>query len=299
MSYDTLLENMEKQPKQQANSDENVAEMQQREGQNELFCPTEGALFQIIQMQKEEQAIKDWIYKGKEDDNVIPNVPISPKLYSKGYEFMQQMGYPGHGPLHDKKHALVEPLDHTHGQEPHDTTGLGYGEKYDPPLFDEEVPTPSDSDIDNDLPIQNANQAENDLPSTSLLWEGEPIIAHNDEEATTSDTQDHNGSDIEDVNRGRIWLNIQHLIHRDDSQDSGEYEWDTLSEASCEIGIDVFHAYTTQSSSVDESSIRPNGFGPLFSLEDQASSPRMTLDIDAFATFSMDSPSLIIGDNSF
>lgn len=63
------------------------------------------------------------------------------------------MGYPSHSPLHDKKHALVEPLDHTHQQESRDTTGLGYGEKYDPPHFDEEVPTPNDLDIDNDLPI--------------------------------------------------------------------------------------------------------------------------------------------------
>ena len=44
-------------------------------------------------MKKEEQAIKDWIYRGEEDDSAIVATPISSRYYGKGYMLLQQMGY--------------------------------------------------------------------------------------------------------------------------------------------------------------------------------------------------------------
>ena len=53
------------------------------------------------------------IYREEVPKEVTLIIKISPKKYGKGYEFLTKMGYPGHGPLSDRKHALVEPLSHT------------------------------------------------------------------------------------------------------------------------------------------------------------------------------------------
>ena len=48
-----------------------------------------------LEAEKEEQEIRDWIYKGEEDDISMVTTPISPKYYGKGYMLLQQMGYQG------------------------------------------------------------------------------------------------------------------------------------------------------------------------------------------------------------
>ena len=80
-----------------------------------------------LEAEKEEQAIKDWIYREEEDEEVTVTTPISPKKYGKGYKFLKIMGYQGHGSLNGCKNALVEPLSHTQGRDTQDTAGLGLG----------------------------------------------------------------------------------------------------------------------------------------------------------------------------
>ena len=72
-----------------------------------------------LEAEKEEQAIKDWIYREEIDENeVTVTTPISPKRNGKGYKMLANMGYQGHGSLTGHKKALVEPISHTQG---HDT----------------------------------------------------------------------------------------------------------------------------------------------------------------------------------
>lgn len=71
-----------------------------------------------LEVEKEEQAIKDWLYREEKDEEVTMNTPISPKRYGKGYKFLTKMGYQGHGSLTGHKNSLVESLSHTQG---HDT----------------------------------------------------------------------------------------------------------------------------------------------------------------------------------
>ena len=46
-----------------------------------------------LEVEKEEQEIRDWIYRGEEDDISMVATPISPKFYGKGYTLLQQRGY--------------------------------------------------------------------------------------------------------------------------------------------------------------------------------------------------------------
>ena len=71
-----------------------------------------------LEVEKEEQAIKDWIYREEENEEVMVTTPISPKRYGKGYKFLAKMGYQGHGSLTGHKDTLFKPLSHTQG---HDT----------------------------------------------------------------------------------------------------------------------------------------------------------------------------------
>ena len=81
---------------------------------------------------------------------MIVSTPISPKRYGKGYKFLQQMGYQCKGSLNNTEHILVEPLRHTFGQQPKDTTGLGYGAEDDPPECSRDAPMTSESDTNMD-----------------------------------------------------------------------------------------------------------------------------------------------------
>ena len=88
------------------------------------------------------------------------------------------------------------------------------------------------------------------------------------------------------MNRGWIRQNISHLIARDQSTDSHEYEWESLSNASCELGVDVIHAYATQQNVVEISSIGSDEFGLQHVLVDHVGPSRSIPDLDSFATFS-------------
>lgn len=99
-----------------------------------------------LEAEKEEQAIREWIYR-EEEDTMTDVTPISPDRYGKGYTFLQQMGYHGQGPLNNNGHALAEPLSHNNDQHFIDTTGLGYGVDDAPP---EDTPMLCDSDADMD-----------------------------------------------------------------------------------------------------------------------------------------------------
>ena len=69
-----------------------------------------------LEDKKEEQAIKDWIYRGENDEKeVTVTTPISPEQYGKGYKLLTNMGYQGYGSLTGNKKALTKPLSHTQG----------------------------------------------------------------------------------------------------------------------------------------------------------------------------------------
>ena len=87
-----------------------------------------------LEAEKEEQAIKDQIYREEEDVEVIVTTPISPKRYGKGYKFLTKMAYQGHGSLIGHKNALVEPLSHTQDRDTRDIVGLGF-------RLDNDIPT--------------------------------------------------------------------------------------------------------------------------------------------------------------
>ena len=70
-----------------------------------------------LEAEKEEQTIKDWIYRGENDEKEVTiTTPISPQQYGKGYKLLANMGYQGHGSLIGNKKALTEPLSHTQGR---------------------------------------------------------------------------------------------------------------------------------------------------------------------------------------
>ncbi len=66
----------------------------------------------LLEAKKEEQVVKDWIYRGEEDYTTSITTPISPMRYGKGYSLLQKMGYQGQGPLSNNGHSLIEPLSH-------------------------------------------------------------------------------------------------------------------------------------------------------------------------------------------
>ena len=147
---------------------------------------------------KEEQAIKDWIYKGEEDIVTI-TTPISPKNYGKHYEILQQMGYQGQGPLRNNRHTLAKPLSCIDGQQPKDNIGQGYGAKDDLPKCSRDAPMTNDSDTDMDESLLYAMaQMGDSLPSTSLLWGEECTLNDDTTEASTSRGNEPNESNFRD-----------------------------------------------------------------------------------------------------
>lgn len=99
-----------------------------------------------LEAKKEEQAIKEWIYRGEADEeDIIVTTPISPKQYGKGYKILLDMGYQGHESLTSNKKALVEPLSHTQG---HDTVGLEFKLEDNIPTFAQNAPISSESEDD-------------------------------------------------------------------------------------------------------------------------------------------------------
>ena len=79
---------------------------------------------------------------------------------------------------------------------------------------------------------------------------------------------------------------------------SQEYEWESPFETSCELGVDVVHAYVTQPNVVDESCIESNELDSKISLVDYANPSMNYLDLDSFRDFPIGSTSLITKDNS-
>lgn len=87
--------------------------------------------------EKEEQAIKDWIYREeKDEEEVTVTTPISLKCYEKGYKLLTNMGYHDHRSLTGNKRALVEPLSITEGCNTQYTASLGFGLEDKIPTFD-------------------------------------------------------------------------------------------------------------------------------------------------------------------
>lgn len=65
----------------------------------------------LIQEEKEEVAIRDWIYREEKylhNENFAP----SPRAYGRGYTLVKNMGYPRHGPLSHQLDAKAEALNH-------------------------------------------------------------------------------------------------------------------------------------------------------------------------------------------
>ena len=63
-----------------------------------------------IQDEKEDVAIRDWIYREKKymhNENFTP----SPNAYGRGYALVKKMGYAGHGPLSNRLDVRAKPLD--------------------------------------------------------------------------------------------------------------------------------------------------------------------------------------------
>ena len=125
------------------------------------------------------------------------------------------------------------------------------------------------------------------------------MITNNVVEASASRQHDSNKSGTKDPDRGRKWENIAYLLAWNQSIDSGDYEYESLSDISCELGVDVIHAYVTQPNVVDESSIGSDKFGSQFVLVDHVDLSRHPLDLVSFGAFSIGSTSLITRDNFF
>ena len=63
----------------------------------------------LIQDEKEDVAIRDWIYREEKYMHNEYFTP-SPNSYGRGYSFVKKMGYPGHGPLSKRLDARSNPL---------------------------------------------------------------------------------------------------------------------------------------------------------------------------------------------
>lgn len=82
--------------------------------------------------------------------------------------------------------------------------------------------------------------------------------------------------------------------------DSSEYEWESLSDASCELGVDFIHAYSTQPNVVEESSLGSDNFGSQTTLLVDHNGPSRPIpDLGSFGTFPMGSTSHVTRDDSF
>ena len=51
----------------------------------DTFVPS----FVLLEAEKEEQVVRDWIYRGEEDHTTSITTPISPMHYGKGYSLLQ------------------------------------------------------------------------------------------------------------------------------------------------------------------------------------------------------------------
>lgn len=157
----------------------------------------------------------------------------------------------------------------------------------------------SESEDDDPPFITTTLQDEDSMPLTSLIWGEETLTTNNDDETSTSRQQEQDESDHDDINRGWITQNIACLIARDQSTDSHEYEWEILSDASCELGLDFIHAYATQPNVVEESSIGSDKFGLQNALVDHVGPSRFVPNLDSFVMFTIGSTSHVTGDDSF
>lgn len=137
------------------------------------------------------------------------------------------------------------------------------------------------------------------MPSTFLLWREEPMVINNDDEASTSRKHYFDESNHKDPNSGRIRENISHLLAWNSSTFSSEYEWDSLLDASCELGVYFIHVYATQSNVVDESSLGHDEFGSQFSLVDHVGPSRYIPNLDSFGVFPIGLTFCITINNSF
>ena len=155
-----------------------------------------------LEVEKEEQAIRDWIYGGEESHTTIVKTPISPTHYGKSYALLQKMGYQDQGSLSNNGHALVEPLSHTNGKPSKDTTRLEYGTQEDLHKCSNNFLSASDSDSDTNQSFTYSRtpmaMVGDVIPSTSLLWGEEHTISDNKVEASTSTLQDTYESNFRD-----------------------------------------------------------------------------------------------------
>ena len=85
----------------------------------------------------------------------------------------------------------------------------------------------------------------------------------------------------------------------DQGIDSLEYEWESLSDVSFEVGMDVMHAYITQPNIVDESRIGSDELDSQFSLVNHADVSRSCPNLDSFGSFSIISTSDVTKYESF
>lgn len=93
--------------------------------------------------------------------------------------------------------------------------------------------------------------------------------------------------------------NIASLIFGNQSIDFGEYEWGSISDASCELGLNVVHAYATQPNVVEESTLGLDEFGKKTALVDCVVSSMPISNLNSFATFIIGSTSHVTRDDSF
>lgn len=208
------------------------------------------------------------------------------------------MGYPKHRPLNDNKHALAKPMSHTKGHKSKDIIGLGYGVDDNLPIYDEEPTTASDSD-DVIQPMATTILEDVSIPSTSILWGEDELPNEQNVEAFTSRQIEFDESRIQDPNRECIKENISHLLAHNQSTDSNEYEWDSLSNASHEVGVDVVHTYTNQTNVFDESFIGFDESNSQLSLVDHVDSLRSNSNLGIFKDFPIGPNSLVTIDDSF
>lgn len=172
-----------------------------------------GTLFQSsipLEDEREEQAIRHWVYRGKEPEEVVLTATISPEKYGKRYEFLTKMGYPRHGPLSDKKHALIEPMSYTTKRKSKDKNGLGFSNTQ--PIFDLSPEKSESKEETLSTPVFDQNK-EKKFPSTTILWNEEGSPFEHDDKAPTSHHSEE--SEVEDHTTEHICKNMAWLLQRD------------------------------------------------------------------------------------
>ena len=277
-----------------------------------------------IQDEKEEVAIRDWIYK-EEKYQHNENFSPSPKYYGRGYTFVKKMGYPGYGPLSHRLDARAEPLNHDlFARKSKKPVGLGFmnNNKCTVPISDRR-----DSKDDTEYVPDLTNQqdiTDDWVPSTNLLWEDSrdliidspPISFAIDSDCMnarlTMDSvsipaaMDGDNSDnfvIEQIARGEEPLpNLEASTSRGSNNnseiDSHEFEWDSLSDATVDLDMDVVHAYSSQPDVTDESCVRLEDWNPHVALVDDSSLARINSDLDTLEGNLTDSNSTVTRDDT-